>query len=88
MLGADISKCVTPAELKRVAESMGHLLEAYIVEAYSPERVLNLCQKHRLTPGCPLDLTNMFDVDKADSRQNAWETVRHDMPQTVIGGVT
>ena len=81
MLGADISECVAPAELRTVAESMGHVLDVGIMEVYSPERVAKLCRKHGLTPDCSLALTKGFDFDRA------WEIVRRDKPHTVIGSL-
>ena len=54
-LGADVSECVAPVELKRVAESVGHLLEVDIMEIDLRERVAKLCAKHGVTPGCSLD---------------------------------
>ena len=85
MLVADISECVAPAELKRLAESMGQLLGVDIMEVYYPERVAKLCKTHGLTPGCSLDLANGFDFDKAEDRSRAWDSATRQAPHTVIG---
>ena len=65
MLGADISECVAPAEVRNIAESLGHIRDVDILELYYPESVAEFCKKHELTPGCSLDLTNGFDFDTA-----------------------
>ena len=85
MLGSDISECTAPAELRKNATSVGHILDVDIRDVYSPERVAKLCRKHRLTPGCSLDLTNGYDFDKAADCERAWDIIRRDMPHTVIG---
>ena len=38
MLGLDISECIAPAELRKIATFVGHLLDVDIMEVYSPER--------------------------------------------------
>ena len=85
MLEADISKCIAPDELKKIATSGGHLLDVHIMQVYSPESGAKLRRKHGLTLGCSLDLTNGYDFDKAEDREKAWEIVRRDKPHTVIG---
>ena len=71
ILGSDISECIAPAELRKVASSVDHLLDVDIMEVYSPERVAKFCRKHGLTPGCSLDLTNVYDFDKVADRDKA-----------------
>ena len=82
ILGSDISECIAPVELRKIAASAGHLLDVDIMEVYSPERVAKLCRKHGLTPGCSLDLTNGYDFDKAADRERAWEMINRDKPPT------
>ena len=85
MLGSDISECIAPAELRKIATSVGHLLDVDITEVFSPEGVAKLCKKHVLTPGCSLVLTNGHDFNKAADRERAWEIIKRDKPHTVIG---
>ena len=80
MLGSDISESIAPAELKKIATSVGHLFDVDIMEVYSPERVAKLFWKHGPTLGCSLDQTNGYDFDKAEDRERAWEIIRRDKP--------
>ena len=70
ILGSEISECIAPAELRKIASSAGRLLDVDIMEVFSPESVAKLCRKHGLTPGCSPDL---------------WEIIQSDKPHTVIG---
>ena len=84
VLGVDISECVVPAELRRVAKSVSHLLEADIMEVYRPERVAKLCEKHGLTPCSSLYVAGGFNFDRAEERRKALEIMRRDKPFTLI----
>ena len=52
ILRSDISECIAPVELRKIASSAGRLLDVDIMEVYTLERVAKLCRKHWLSPGC------------------------------------
>ena len=55
-----------------------------LTEVYSPERVVKLCSKFKLTPGCSFDIQNGWDFTKATHRAMATTHVKEDKPLLVI----
>ena len=56
-----------------------------ITEVYFAERVDDVAQRHRLTPGSSLDLISDWDCTKKDHRRAAWKTIKAEDPYLIIG---
>ena len=78
----DAMSMLSPSD-KHIVASM--ILGVDITEMFSPERVVQVAKKMGLSPGSSMDLTTGWDFTKEEHRRKAWNRVRSEDPELIIG---